>query len=185
MNPLLLTVPTQITTKRLLLRAVTAADAQAINDAIRESFAELHPWLPWAGKCPTLEATSEFCVQAEVDYSVRREFPMVMLRREDQRLLGGTGLVRGDWTVPKFEVGYWLRSDAWGNGYVTEAVHAVVQLARRNLKIRRLEIRTDSRNKRSARVAERAGFKLEGKLHHDGRDNRNRLRDTLLFARTF
>ncbi|HMJ90075.1 MAG TPA: GNAT family N-acetyltransferase [Candidatus Acidoferrum sp.] len=185
MNPLLLNVPAQITTKRLLLRPVTASDAAMMNDAIQQSFAELCPWMPWAGTRPTLESTRDFCAQAEVDFAVRREFPMLMLRREDGLFLGGAGLVRGDWTVPKFEVGYWIRTTERGHGYVAEAVDALVRFARRHLKIRRLEVRTDSRNTRSANVAKRAGFKLEGKLRYDGRDNRNRLRDTLLFARTF
>ena len=110
---------------------------------------------------------------------------MLVFRRTDQELLGCVGLVRGDWTVPKFEVGYWLCTEHTGHGYMTEAVKALTQFARRHLRVRRLEIRTDARNRRSASVATGAGFTLEGRLRRDARDNRNRLRDTLVFARTF
>src|SRR6185436_13194708 len=142
-------------------------------------------WMPWAKNPPTLSETAEYCRLAVSEFKSRREFRMAMFRRADQMLLGGAGLVRGDWIVPKFEVGYWIRASQTGHGYVTEAVKALTQFARRHLRVRRLEIRTDARNLRSAAVAKRAGFKLEGQLRQDGRDNRGRLRDTLVFARTF
>jgi ribosomal-protein-serine acetyltransferase len=87
--------------------------------------------------------------------------------------------------VPKFEIGYWLRPAHRGRGYVTEAVKALSRFAREHLQVHRLEIRTDARNKASAAVARRAGFKLEGRLRNESRDNENKLRDTLVFARTF
>lgn len=185
MNPLLLKVPERIVTRRLVLRPLRLDDAPEVNRAITESFAELKRWMPWAGKRPTLAQTTDYCRDAAVEFEARREFRMAMFRRTDQALLGGAGLVRGDWLVPKFEVGYWIRTAEAGHGYVTEAVKALTQFARRHLRVRRLEIRTDARNRRSAAVAERAGFKLEGRLRQESRDNRGRLRDTLVFARIF
>ena len=185
MNPLLLKVPERIMTRRLVLRPLRLDDAREVNRAITESFAELKLWMPWANKLPTLAQTTDYCRDAAIEFETRREFRMAMFRRTDQEFLGGAGLVRGDWLVPKFEVGYWIRTAHAGHGYVTEAVKALTRFARRYLRVRRLEIRTDARNRRSAAVAERAGFRLEGRLRQDARDNRNRLRDTLVFARIF
>ncbi|MFZ0578962.1 MAG: GNAT family N-acetyltransferase, partial [Psychrobacillus psychrotolerans] len=49
MNPLLLDIPLQIETERLLLRAPRqSGDGTIVNDAIKESFNELKAWLPFA-----------------------------------------------------------------------------------------------------------------------------------------
>lgn len=185
MNRAALKFPKQCVTRRLILRAIEPADAAALDKLIRASYRELKPWMPWARTMPTLKETRSYCRMAARNFASGTEFHLLILRRSDGELLGSTGLVRGDRSVPKFEVGYWLGSEHTGQGYVTEAVKAVVGVARRDLKVRRLEIRTDARNKRSAKVAERAGFRLEGRFQRDARDNQDKLRDTLIFARTF
>ena len=185
MNPVSLKVPEQIVTRRLVIRVIDPADAPALAGMIRSSFQELKPWMPWARKIPTLKETKQYCRMAATNFEKRQEFHLLITRRSDGELLGSTGLVRGDWSVPKFEVGYWLGTAHTGQGYVTEAVTALIRFARKQLKVRRLEIRTDARNQRSAEVAKRVGFELEGRFRRDARDNQNRLRDTLIFARTF
>lgn len=185
MNPLLLKVPERLTTPRLVLRAIQPADAAMLNRAIHESFSELKPWMPWARSVPALASTVDYCKQAAVDFEACREFHMLIFCRADQEFIGCTGLVRGDWLIPKFEIGYWVRTPHAGQGYITEAVKAMTRFAKLHLRLRRLELRTDARNRRSAAVARRSGFKLEGRLRQDGRDNRDRLRDTLVFARIF
>ena len=79
-----------------------------------------------------------------------------------------------EWSIPKFEIGYWLRTTLIGKGYMTEAVVALTKMAKETLKANRIEIRCDERNVRSRRVAERAGYRLEGILamtrtHHPAR----------------
>ena len=72
-----------------------------------------------------------------------------------------------DWDVPKFEIGYWCRTSLTSNGYITEAVRAITLFAFDALGARRVEIRCDPSNLKSARVAERAGFTLEATLHNN------------------
>ena len=66
---------------------------------------------------------------------------------------------------------------------MTEAVGALADMALGLLGMERLEIRCDSRNDRSGRVAERCGFQLEGVLRRDSRDAGGGLRDTRVYAR--
>ncbi|MDZ7704324.1 MAG: GNAT family N-acetyltransferase [Trueperaceae bacterium] len=86
--------------------------------------------------------------------------------------------------MPKLEVGYWLRSGYTGSGLMSEAVRALSRAAVEGLEPARLEIRVDDRNVRSAHVAERCGYRLEGTLEHDGRDPREDLRSTRIYALT-
>ena len=66
---------------------------------------------------------------------------------------------------------------------MTEAVKGVTKLAIDLLHCERVEIRTDGRNERSRRVAERAGFLLDGLLRNEGRDIEGCLRDMAVFSR--
>ena len=80
-------------------------------------------------------------------------------------------------------IGYWVRRQFEGQGLVTEAVGAITRFAFETLRAQRVEIRTDDRNDRSWRVAERLGYRLEGVLRNESRDAYG-LRDTRIYAVT-
>jgi RimJ/RimL family protein N-acetyltransferase len=89
---------------------------------------------------------------------------------------------RLDWKIPMFEIGYWLRTSRVGKGLMVEAVGAVKRFVIDELKAARVEIRCDEQNARSCRVAELAGFTLEGTHRRVSRDHHNALRDTRIYA---
>ncbi|MNE94807.1 ribosomal-protein-L7/L12-serine acetyltransferase [compost metagenome] len=62
-------------------------------------------------------------------------------------------------------------------------MQAITDYAVQELQANRIEIRCDSRNVQSVRVAERCGFTLEGILRNDKRDVEGLLRDTMIFSR--
>lgn len=68
-------------------------------------------------------------------------------------------------------------------GYVTEAVEGITSYAIKELQANRIEIRCDSRNTRSIRVAERSGFTMEGTLRNDKCDTEGSLRSTIIFSK--
>lgn len=91
-----------------------------------------------------------------------------MFLKGSKTYIGGGGLHRINWDVPKFEIGYWVRSSYGRQGFITEAVNGITHFAFNTLGARRVEIRCDSLNGRSAAVARRAGYELEAMLrHHD------------------
>jgi RimJ/RimL family protein N-acetyltransferase len=167
----------------MLLRAPRAGDGIAVNAAIQESFDSLHQWMPWARTVPTLEQSEHFAREGAQHYRSREDFPILLWERDTQLFIGASGLHPRDWSVPSFEIGYWVRSSREGQGYVTEAVKALTQVAFAILHAQRLIIRCDARNLRSARVAERAGYRLEATLRRELRAPDGSLRDTLQFVR--
>jgi len=185
MNPLLLDLPEQLVTQRLVLRPPRAGDGAEVNRAVRESRAELRRWMPWARKASSVAESEAFCREAGANFAARKDLMLLLWLKDKPVLVGGSGLHRIDWKIPKFEIGYWIRTRYAGNGYATEAVRAIAGFARKTLKARRLEIRMDTRNQRSWRLAERLGFVLEGTMRKDARNPDGRLRDTRIYAKVF
>ncbi len=175
-------LPEEIVTPRLLLRVPTAADAPAVNRAVRASFAELSEWMPWAVEPQTMEESEEFCTESRQKWRDDQEYAVLMILKENGALIGGCGFPNLDWEVPKFEVGYWCHSAHVGHGYVSEATYALTQLAFDEFAAVRVEMRIDENNERSWRVAQRLGFELEAVIHADTRKNNGSLRDTRIYA---
>jgi RimJ/RimL family protein N-acetyltransferase len=63
-----------------------------------------------------------------------------------------------------------------------EGVAVMTKLAFETLAANRVEIRCDSRNDRSRRVAEGSGFTFEGRYRRDSLTPDGLLRDTLVFS---
>jgi RimJ/RimL family protein N-acetyltransferase len=175
-------LPEPLESERLLLRCPRVGDAPAVLDAIRETFDDLHAWLPWAERTPTLEDQRAHVRETRRRFEAREDFTLYLFEREGGAFVGGSGLHRIDWSVPRFEIGYWVRASRQGRGYAREAARALAAAAFERLGAARVEIRADPENARSRRVAEAAGFELEGILRRDIR-HRGALRDTAVYAR--
>lgn len=185
-NPVLLDLPDTVETPRLLLRPPRAGDGPALLDAITESLPELRRFLaslPWVAAEQTIELTEAFCRNGQANFLTRKDLPFLMFEKGSGQVLGGTGLHRTVWETPKTEVGYWCRTSRSGQGFVSEAVTALVEYAFRNIRAVRVELVTDAENQRSRRVAERCRFALEGTLRDERRAPDGSLRTTCIYAR--
>jgi RimJ/RimL family protein N-acetyltransferase len=182
MEPILLDVPAELKTDRLCMRIPRYGDGAMINVAILETSVDLGHWMPWASPTPNVENTEAWCRRASSKFLGREEFHYLLFRKDSNDYIGTCGIHRHEWKTPMFEIGYWLRQSQWGHGYMTEATKAVASVALEVLKANRVEIKCDRENARSRRVAELAGFTLEGIIRNAGRDHREQLRDTCIYA---
>lgn len=186
-DPLLQDVPERIATGRLLLRPPRPGDGAMLNAAVRETLAELAPWMPWAQSEPSVQESERDCRRMYAKFAAREDLVYFMFERgldgAEGGFVGGTGLHRIDWSVPRFEIGYWRRKGFESRGLVVEAVIALARMAFDTLAARRVEIRMDARNERSIRVAERARFSFEGVLRQDCLDVPGAGRDTRVYSR--
>lgn len=176
--------PEYFESERLIIRAPKVEDALAGWKAVCNSEAALSEWMPWAKKAQKFETTVENLRQAVADFITRKDLRLHVFLKEDGEFVASCGLHQIDWSIPKFEIGYWIDTQYEGNGYVTEAVQAITEFAFRELGARRLEIRCDEENMKSRAVAERAGFELEGTLKQDSvsMDGKS-LRNTCIYAK--
>lgn len=187
MDPLLIDVPERIDTPRLVLRCPRPGDGAALNAAVCSSIHELRPWMPWAQTAPTLAESEVYCRRMAAKFALRDELTFLIFERQadasDGTLIGSSSLHRIDWSVPRFEIGYWRRTGCGGRGFVVEAVRALDRLGFDRLGARRVDIRMDALNSRSLRVAEHAGFTFEGVLRSDSVAKDGTPRDTRVYAR--
>ena len=82
---------------------------------------------------------------------------------ETGRVLGSIG-VRWNESGDVGEIGYWIRADARGGGLMTRALVVISRWALARDGVERLQLPADIENVSSRRVAEKAGFVLEGVL---------------------
>ena len=187
MDPLLIDVPERIETTRLVLRCPRRGDGAIVNEAVVASFAELQPWVPWAGAVPSVAESEMQCRRQQGRFLLREDLVLLIFERDasgnEGELLGSTGLHRIDWNLHRFEIGYWRKTGLGGRGIVTEAVRALSRMAFDDLEALRAEIRTDDNNVPSQKVAERAGFTLEAVLRFDSATRDGAPRSTRVYAR--
>jgi RimJ/RimL family protein N-acetyltransferase len=158
------TPPYLLRTPRLLLRCLQPEDAARRKEAIDSSKEHLGRLYP-----SVLEGDIPLDTHAAHVRRVRGSFDLDQDRcygafdPESGRLLGECFLLKRA-GLEALEVGYWLRRDATGQGLATEMASAMVKVAFELDKVRRMDLMTDPDNERSAAVARRLGFTLEGRL---------------------
>ena len=184
MNSVLLEIPTIIETERLELRMPQPGDGRAVNAAIKASLSELQPWLGFARSNPSVEDTETNTREAHAKFMVRESLRYLIFLKGTEEFVGSTGFHNIDWSVPKFEVGYWIDTRMSGNGYMAEAVGKLTDFALTELNGKRVEIRCESTNKKSRSIPERLGYELEGLLRNEDLSvDGERLTDTCVYGK--
>lgn len=146
---------------RVRLRALTARDVDALF-AVFSDERMMRFWSTPAMKERT-EAEALFA-RIQGGFAQKTVFQWGIERREDGRVLGTCTLFHLDPGNRRAEVGYGLASAYWKQGYMREALAALIGFAFGTLKLRRLEADVDPRNESSLRTLGKLGFRHEGLL---------------------
>ncbi len=150
--------PETIETARLILRRPRPSDAQAVFDRYAADPAVTR-YLSWPAHRSVAD-TLAFLSWSDEEWQRWPSGPYLVLARRGgpARLLGSTGLKYKSPT--RAETGYVFARDAWGQGFATEALEAMVELARRT-GVERLEAICHVDHQVSANVLEKCGFQQE------------------------
>ena len=97
-------------------------------------------------------------------YAADTAYPLAVVRSDDGRVIGNCTLWNFHRQNRRAEVGYALARPYWGQGYMHEAMSAMVDFAFREMQLHRLEADIDPRNAASAKTLVRLGFQKEGVL---------------------
>jgi RimJ/RimL family protein N-acetyltransferase len=182
-QPALIEVPDELNGPLVTVRAYREDDAPALWAAVEESRAgPLGEWMPWVKEYRAPEDALATIRRLRARWLLREDLITGIFERATGRFLGGSGLSRIEWTIRRFEIGYWLRTSAIGHGYVTETVQLLTRLAFDSLEANRVEIRMDVRNTRSRAVPVRLGFVFEGCMRRAMPDIHSQPGDIDVFA---
>ncbi|OAQ72260.1 acetyltransferase [Pochonia chlamydosporia 170] len=155
-------------TPRLILRRYTPADAPALSAAANHT--NVAATLSDRFASPyTVEAAAEFIAGdgkgADPHYPTHGAILLKPLEGETEGvMIGGFGLrPLQDVFYRTWALGYFLTPSAWGKGYGTEAISAVVRWAFETWPgLNRIDGEAYSSNMASVRVLEKSGFVREG-----------------------
>lgn len=98
----------------------------------------------------------------EEKYNELNYYRWTIERKEDNKILGCIYLNIHDEKVRTAGIDYWIREDAWGNGYTTEASRKILNFAFDTLNINRIESCGGKDNPGTYKVMEKIGLKYEG-----------------------
>lgn len=87
-----------------------------------------------------------------------------IVRKADQRLIGTCGFHRWEKAYYRTDLGYDLSPDCWGQGYMTEALRAVIKNGFERMQLNRMDAYVYVHNHRSLNLLDKFGFKKEGLL---------------------
>jgi RimJ/RimL family protein N-acetyltransferase len=157
---------TLIETERLRLRDLEQQDLQAFFTFNSDPAVTRYlPYGPWQS---TQDATRWY--QRMRDLSAKGALAYRVLERKADGAVLGSCLLMNHEPAAKVEVGYLLGPEFQGQGYMREAVQAVVSDAFASHALRRVEAHIDARNAPSQRLVEQLGFVREAVLREAWND---------------
>lgn len=163
------TVDLPITTDRLVLRALTDADAEALHviygDAETMRYVGVH-----GRPAPDLEATRR-TLAALLRHGEHHGFTLWAVdERDGEPTVGVAGMLWVEGHGPDVEAAYLVRRDRWGRGYATEALRTVLAVGHGELGLDRIVALAYPENDASRHVMEKAGMRPDGSQRAYGRE---------------
>jgi len=173
----------KLETERMTLRLPAHADWRGWSLLRQQSTAFLTPWEPvWSQDHLARRAFTNRVYWAARSEAQGTALPLLMIRREDQALIGAITLDnirRGP--AQAGTLGYWVGAPHVRQGYMREAILAVVHQAFTTMDLSRIEAACLPENIASRGVLEKCGFKYEGVAQSYLQIN-GRWRNHVLFA---
>ena len=120
-------------------------------------------------------------VAADASALPRTSWELAVVELETSLVVGAGRLTVRDAQHRCGDIGYVLRRDRWGRGLGSEVARELVERGFERVGLHRIEATCDVENVASARVLEKAGLRLEGRLR-ERFQIRGEWRDLLLYA---
>jgi len=176
-------VTAELATDRLMLRPYRPGEGAAYARMYHENQHHLREFMPDELREMATEHDAEGQIRRMIrQWRAGKLFVLGGWERQGGAYVGETYLANPDWAVPCIELGYFVVADRTGNGYAVEAARAVTRFAFERLAVNRVELYCASDNVASARVAERLGFRLEGRQRQRHRKRDGTLVDRLWYG---
>ena len=151
----------QIETPNLILRIFQPQDAELLKSRLDDNLEIMMPWIPWAKNEPEpVEDKRERIRSWMGDFYSNSEYSYGVFEKSTGDFVGSSNLFgrRGKGTT---EIGYWIDHLKSGKGYATEVSYALTKLSFEHMKIEKVLLYIDTRNKASQRIPAKLNFTHE------------------------
>lgn len=167
-----------LTTPRLILRPMRMSDAKDLYAYARDPAVSRH--VLWDAH-EDIGQSRRFLRAAIWQY--RRGLPasFAITLRDSGRMIGTIGFMWVNTDHNSAEVGYSLSRTYWNQGYMTEALRAVIAFGFDTLHLNRIEAQHQTDNPASGRVMAHVGMQYEG-LMRQRLTNKGRYVDVMVYA---
>ena len=148
-------------TERLILRQLTLEDA----DFVFRHFSDSAVTQYLMDEPPLTEyAQAQEIIRFYLEPAGKTHNRWGLARKSDHQLIGTCGYHKWDKRYFRAEIGYDLSPSFWGQGYMTEALRAVITNGFERMGLNRIEALVSIDNDLSVQLLQRLGFKQEGLL---------------------
>jgi [ribosomal protein S5]-alanine N-acetyltransferase len=155
----------QITTDRLLLTPVQQKDAVEL---LKLRSSEIVMQFIDKERTKNLEEASALIKRIEEDAINSDGITWkISVKKEPEKLIGTIGFWRIIKPHYRAEVGYMLHPDFWNNGFMKEALQAVIDFGFNNIRLHSIEAHINPSNTASAKLLEAVGFVREAYFKED------------------
>jgi ribosomal-protein-alanine N-acetyltransferase len=148
-----------IETDRLLLKNIDNGDREFIfsqfsDDDINKYLFDAEPLTDISGA----DEIIEFYLEPEP----RPQHRWIVIRKADGMKMGTCGFHCWGIKDSRVEIGYDLKKEFWGNGYMYEALNGIIEFAKGSMNIKEINACIYTENHKSISLAEKLGFVLTG-----------------------
>ncbi|TET65280.1 N-acetyltransferase [Candidatus Bathyarchaeota archaeon] len=176
MHKLLLDIPTQLETERLVVRKYAKGDGQGLYLLLERN--DNRDFLR-----KNVEKVSSINTDEDAEIKIRKHaaewnacdrFVMGIWLKNENKYIGEIWIEPKRWDVPSFEIGWFLDKGYQGRGIATEAARRSLAFLFNDLDAHKVVVITRDNNSRSYILAERLGFRKEAHLRECGVENGKR-----------
>jgi [ribosomal protein S5]-alanine N-acetyltransferase len=148
-------------TDRLLLRQLSMDDAADVFAYASDP--EVTKYTSWSTH-QAIADSEKFLDTVITNHFIGQSMGWGIVHKRDQKLIGTCGFASWDCNHARAEIGYVLSRQYWGQGYMTEAVKAVITFGFHAIMLNRIQATCMVDNLSSARVLQKVGMQYEGTL---------------------
>jgi ribosomal-protein-alanine N-acetyltransferase len=144
--------------ERLLFRSIVPGDANEIflirsNDEVMRFMDVPRHY--------SIRDTEKLIQSVEESYKKETGINWAIIEKDSQSFIGYAGFIRIYPEHCRAEIGYALKTEFWGKGFMYETINKLIRFGFSEMKFHSIEANVNPLNERSKKVLERVGFKRE------------------------
>jgi len=165
-----------------MIRVIMSGDIEPFYFLVNNNRERLNTYFPMTVfHTTTMNHTRNF-VEEKIREARNQEFLLMMIHSENGHLIGMAHIKNFDRYVKKCEISYFIDGAHTNKGHATRAIREIVHYVFTRMDMQKIYCRIDPDNIASLRVAEKAGFELEGHLKNEFKTGDGKIIDVFYYG---